>query len=48
MRRDCCVLLLAFCVLAATALPAQVVITSTIVGTVTDTSGAALPAPTGE
>lgn len=40
MRRNHGVLLLAFCVLAATALLAQVVITSTVVGTVTDPQGA--------
>ena len=40
MRRNHVVLLLAFCVLAATALLAQVVITSTVVGTVTDPQGA--------
>lgn len=42
MRRNHGVLLLAFCVLA-TALFAQVVITSTIVGTVSDPQGAAIP-----
>ena len=40
MRRNCGLLLLGFCALAATALLAQVVITSTIVGTVTDPQGA--------
>jgi len=40
MRRNHIVVLLAFCVLAATALFAQVVITSTLVGTVADPQGA--------
>ena len=40
MRRNHFASVLAFCVLAATALFAQVVITSTIVGTVTDPQGA--------
>ena len=40
MRRNQIVVLLAFCVLAATALFAQVVITSTLVGTVADPQGA--------
>ena len=42
MRPKHLVLLLAFCVLAS-ALLAQVVITSTIVGTVTDPQGAVVP-----
>jgi hypothetical protein len=42
MRRDCGLFLLAFCVLA-TALFAQVIITSTIVGNVTDPQGAVIP-----
>jgi hypothetical protein len=40
MRRNHVVVLLAFCVLAATALFSQVVITSTLVGTVADPQGA--------
>lgn len=40
MRRNHGVLLLVFCALATTALLAQVVITSTVVGTVTDPQGA--------
>jgi hypothetical protein len=43
MRRNRCASLLAFFVLAATALLAQVVITSTIVGNVTDPAGAVIP-----
>ncbi|MFZ0759332.1 MAG: carboxypeptidase-like regulatory domain-containing protein, partial [Candidatus Sulfotelmatobacter sp.] len=43
MRRNRCVFLLAFCVLAAAVLLAQVVITSTILGTVTDPQGAVVP-----
>ena len=43
MRRYLGVLLLAFCVLAAPAVWAQVVITSTIVGNVTDPQGAMIP-----
>ena len=42
MRRNRYVLLLAFCVLATTMLLAQVVITSTILGTVTDPQGAVI------
>ncbi|MGB6405817.1 MAG: carboxypeptidase-like regulatory domain-containing protein, partial [Candidatus Sulfotelmatobacter sp.] len=40
MRRSPWFFLLAFCVLTATALLAQVVITSTILGTATDPQGA--------
>src|SRR5208337_7153 len=43
MRRNHCAFLLPFCVLAATALLAQVIHTSTIVGTVTDPQGAVVP-----
>jgi len=43
MRRNHCAFLLPFCVLAATALLAQVIVTSTIVGTVTDPQGAVVP-----
>jgi hypothetical protein len=43
MRSNHGVFLLAFCVLAATVLLAQVIITSTIVGSVTDPQGAVVP-----
>jgi hypothetical protein len=43
MRRNHCVFLLVFSVLVAAALPAQVVITSSIVGNVTDPAGAVMP-----
>ncbi len=43
MRRNHGVLLFAFCVLAGTVLLAQVVITSNVVGTVTDSQGAVIP-----
>jgi hypothetical protein len=43
MRRYHCAFLLAFFVFAATALLAQVVITSTILGIVTDSAGAVIP-----
>ena len=43
MRRNHCAFLLPFCVLAATALLAQVIITSTILGTVADPQGAVMP-----
>ncbi len=43
MRRNCRALLFGFFVLMATGLLAQVVITSTVVGTVTDPQGAVIP-----
>ncbi len=43
MRRNHCAFLMVFFVLAATALLAQVVITSSIVGNVTDPAGAVIP-----
>ena len=43
MRFKNCVLLLAFCILAAAVLLAQVVITSTILGTIADPQGAVVP-----